>query len=202
MTASSACVPVLRPCGDAAWLLDLDDNRLVHAGRLRAHGRPAWRMRSSPRTDHALGDPRSGRHRRRHTPRRSRRTGAQARDGARGRTPRDRGDLRRRGPRRMSLTSPAYRWPNWWPLTPAWRGGWRSAVRPGFSYLVGGDPRLRVPRATRLVSGCRPEPSQSPASLVDLPRISPAVGSCLATPTRRSGTPPRTGPQCCGPVRW
>ena len=22
--------PVLRPCGDAAWLLDLDDNRLVH----------------------------------------------------------------------------------------------------------------------------------------------------------------------------
>lgn len=30
MTDSSACVPVLRPCGDTAWLLDLDDNRLVH----------------------------------------------------------------------------------------------------------------------------------------------------------------------------
>ena len=30
MTTSSACVPVLRPCGDTAWLLDLDDNRLVH----------------------------------------------------------------------------------------------------------------------------------------------------------------------------
>lgn len=30
MTASSACAPVLRPCGDTAWLLDLDDNRLVH----------------------------------------------------------------------------------------------------------------------------------------------------------------------------
>jgi KipI family sensor histidine kinase inhibitor len=30
VTDTSACVPVLRPCGDAAWLLDLDDNRLVH----------------------------------------------------------------------------------------------------------------------------------------------------------------------------
>jgi len=30
VTATSACVPVLRPCGDTAWLLDLDDNRLVH----------------------------------------------------------------------------------------------------------------------------------------------------------------------------
>ncbi len=30
MTVTSASVPVLRPCGDAAWLLDLDDNRLVH----------------------------------------------------------------------------------------------------------------------------------------------------------------------------
>ena len=27
MTTSSACGPVLRPCGDTAWLLDLDDNR-------------------------------------------------------------------------------------------------------------------------------------------------------------------------------
>ncbi|MCW2556183.1 MAG: allophanate hydrolase [Mycobacterium sp.] len=30
MTVSSACAPVLRPCGDTAWLLDLHDNRLVH----------------------------------------------------------------------------------------------------------------------------------------------------------------------------
>ncbi|MCU1694640.1 MAG: allophanate hydrolase [Mycobacterium sp.] len=30
MTAASACAPVLRPCGDTAWLLDLDDNRVVH----------------------------------------------------------------------------------------------------------------------------------------------------------------------------
>ena len=30
MTVTSASVPVLRPCGDAAWLLDLGDNRLVH----------------------------------------------------------------------------------------------------------------------------------------------------------------------------
>ena len=30
MTAASACAPVLCPCGDTAWLLDLDDNRVVH----------------------------------------------------------------------------------------------------------------------------------------------------------------------------
>lgn len=30
MTATTARAPVLRPCGDTAWLLDLDDNRLVH----------------------------------------------------------------------------------------------------------------------------------------------------------------------------
>jgi KipI family sensor histidine kinase inhibitor len=30
VTDASACVPILRPCGDTAWLLDLDDNRLVH----------------------------------------------------------------------------------------------------------------------------------------------------------------------------
>jgi KipI family sensor histidine kinase inhibitor len=30
VTDSSACVPGLRPCGDTAWLLDLGDNRLVH----------------------------------------------------------------------------------------------------------------------------------------------------------------------------
>jgi KipI family sensor histidine kinase inhibitor len=30
VTASPASAPVLRPCGEAAWLLDLGDNRLVH----------------------------------------------------------------------------------------------------------------------------------------------------------------------------
>ena len=30
MTLGSAFVPTLRPCGEEAWLLDLDDNRLVH----------------------------------------------------------------------------------------------------------------------------------------------------------------------------
>lgn len=30
MSASAARAPVLRPCGDTAWLLDLDDNGLVH----------------------------------------------------------------------------------------------------------------------------------------------------------------------------
>ncbi|KAA0081716.1 allophanate hydrolase subunit 1 [Mycolicibacterium sp. P9-64] len=30
MSASSACAPVLRACGDTAWLLDLEDNGLVH----------------------------------------------------------------------------------------------------------------------------------------------------------------------------
>jgi allophanate hydrolase subunit 1 len=27
---ATASGPTLRPCGDTAWLLDLDDNRLVH----------------------------------------------------------------------------------------------------------------------------------------------------------------------------
>ncbi|MHC9295356.1 5-oxoprolinase subunit B family protein [Mycobacterium sp. LTG2003] len=30
MTAGSVPVPRLRPCGEEAWLLDLDDNRMVH----------------------------------------------------------------------------------------------------------------------------------------------------------------------------
>ncbi len=30
MILGSAFVPTLRPCGEEAWLLDLDDNRLVH----------------------------------------------------------------------------------------------------------------------------------------------------------------------------
>ncbi|WP_264051757.1 MULTISPECIES: 5-oxoprolinase subunit B family protein [Mycolicibacterium] len=30
MTAGSVSVPQLRPCGEEAWLLDLDDNRMVH----------------------------------------------------------------------------------------------------------------------------------------------------------------------------
>ena len=37
MTASSAFTPVLRPCGGAAWLLDLGDNRLVHRWATAVH---------------------------------------------------------------------------------------------------------------------------------------------------------------------
>ncbi|MGV9800241.1 5-oxoprolinase subunit B family protein [Mycobacterium sp. NPDC003449] len=42
MTRDPVCPPALRPCGDEAWLLDLDDNRSVHrwAAAVRHAGLP------------------------------------------------------------------------------------------------------------------------------------------------------------------
>ena len=70
---------------------------------------------------------------------------------------RDPGALRRPGPRRRrpaDRAEPSGRWSS------AHTGhAWRVAFggfAPGFGYLVGGDPRLEVPRRDRRAPGCRP----------------------------------------------
>jgi KipI family sensor histidine kinase inhibitor len=147
VTASSACVPVLRPCGDAAWLLDLDDNRLVHrwAAGVRTAGLPGVcevvpglttllvtldpDVTDAATLRAALGEleprPEMAREDERHVI-------EVTYDGE------DLQDV-------AHLTGLSVA-----ELVAAHTGvAWRVAFcgfAPGFSYLVGGDPRLRVPR--------------------------------------------------------
>jgi KipI family sensor histidine kinase inhibitor len=147
VTASPASAPVLRPCGDAAWLLDLGDNRLVHRWAAAVHeaGLPGVcdvvpglttllvsldpEVTSAATLRAALGELRPG----------SETAGGDERHVIEVRY--DGEDLDEVA--RLTGLSPA-------DLVDAHTGTpWRVAFcgfAPGFSYLVGGDPRLHVPR--------------------------------------------------------
>ncbi len=71
---------------------------------------------------------------------------------------------------------------------------------PGFGYLVGDDPRLRVPAAPSPAPAYprdqSPSPTVSPASTHAAPQED---GSCWAAPTSRSGTSTGTRRDCSAP---
>jgi KipI family sensor histidine kinase inhibitor len=142
-----ACAPTLRQCGEDGWLLDLDDNRSVHrwAAAIRAANLPGVqeivpglstllvtldpRLTSAAALGEALGvlqpAPESDDDRTRHV--------IEVRyDGE---------DLAEVA-RLTGLTAAEV-------VTAHTATPWRVAFcgfAPGFAYLVGGDPRLRVPR--------------------------------------------------------
>ena len=147
MTASPASAPVLRPCGDAAWLLDLGDNRLVHrwAAAVREAGLPGVcevvpglttllvsldpDVASAATLRAALGELQPGSE----TASGDERHVIEVRyDGA------DLHDVARLTGLSAAEVVDAH-------TSMPWRVAF-CGFAPGFSYLVGGDPRLRVPR--------------------------------------------------------